>query len=88
MRLTCPFCGDRDVGEFSCFGEHPGDRPDPAHTDAQKLFTDYVYLRNNPAGPSKELWYHGQGCRQWLQIVRDTKTHEFISVELVAGSAQ
>lgn len=88
MRLTCPFCGDRDAGEFSCFGEETAPRPDPDLADAQAAFVDYVYLRDNPAGPNKELWYHGQGCRQWLRVVRDTKTHEFIEISFAAGDAK
>ena len=43
-----------------------------AATDAA-LF-DYVYLRDNPAGAHRELWYHGAGCRAWLVVTRDTRT--------------
>ncbi len=38
--------------------------------------TDYVYLRDNPAGAHRELWYHGAGCRSWLVVARDTRTHQ------------
>ena len=34
-------------------------RPDPQAPDALAQFTAYVYLRDNPAGPHRELWYHG-----------------------------
>ena len=43
---------------------------------------DYVYLRANPAGPQHELWYHSAGCRSWLNVTRDTRTHEIASVRL------
>ena len=36
---------------------------------------DYVYLRDNPAGPIAEHWYHAQGCRTWIVVTRDTATH-------------
>ena len=36
---------------------------------------DYVYLRDNLAGEHRELWYHGAGCRAWLVVTRDTRTH-------------
>jgi len=85
MRLICPYCSDRDAGEFTQMGEDPGKRPDPGHDEAERLFVDYLYLRDNPAGPNKELWYHAQGCRQWLRVVRNTRTHEIISVELAAA---
>ena len=29
---------------------------------------NYVYLRDNPAGPTRELWYHAAGCRAWLVV--------------------
>ena len=42
-------------------------------------WVEYVYLRDNPAGPHDELWYHEAGCRQIMKIRRDTRTHEIIS---------
>jgi sarcosine oxidase subunit delta len=41
---------------------------------------DYVYLRDNPAGPHKELWYHSASCRRFLRVERDTRNHEIFSV--------
>jgi heterotetrameric sarcosine oxidase delta subunit len=46
---------------------------------------DYVYLRTNPAGPHRELWYHGSGCHGWLVVTRDTLTHEIRAARLVDG---
>ena len=80
MRIACPFCGERDVGEFTYLGDATVRRPDPASADAPRLFHAYVYLRDNPAGPHDELWYHGAGCRGWLRVRRDTRTHEIFSV--------
>ena len=54
-------------------------RPDPASGDAQREFVDYVYLRDNPAGQMREYWYHGAGCRAWLVVTRDTRTHKITS---------
>jgi len=88
MRINCPYCGNRDVAEFSSMGEETVRRPDPEQADAQTAFVDYVYLRENPAGPNKELWYHGQGCRQWLRVNRNTLSHEILSVSLAAGGNQ
>ncbi|MEI9963333.1 MAG: 2Fe-2S iron-sulfur cluster-binding protein [Caulobacteraceae bacterium] len=48
MRLTCPFCGDRDAEEFSILGEAAPPRPDPGAPDAEARFVDYVYLRDKP----------------------------------------
>ena len=75
MRIPCPHCGLRDVREFSYLGDAALTRPDPAAADALGRFTEYVYLRDNPAGPHQELWYHGSGCEAWLVVTRDTRTH-------------
>ena len=75
MRIPCPFCGDRDAHEFAYLGDADRARPDPATPDAGAQFFDYVYLRDNPAGPHREFWYHAPGCRSWLVVTRDTRTH-------------
>jgi heterotetrameric sarcosine oxidase delta subunit len=85
MRIPCPFCGERDVIEFSYLGDARFTRPDPQTADAQALFHDQVYLRDNPAGPFEELWYHAFGCRGWLRVRRDTRTHEIFGAELANG---
>ena len=87
MRIHCPFCGERDSGEFSVFGEASVPRPDPAAADASSQFFDAVYLRHNPAGRHEELWYHGFGCRSWLRVTRDTRTHEIFDVRFAAEDA-
>ena len=75
MRIPCPFCGSRDAHEFAYLGDATVTRPDPAAPDAAVRFHDYVYLRDNPAGGHRELWYHASGCRQWLEVTRDTRSH-------------
>lgn len=82
MRIECPFCGERDVSEFTYLGDADFCRP-PA--DAEGLadrFYEAVYLRDNPAGPHRELWYHAGGCLSWLQVTRNTRTHEILAVQL------
>ena len=71
MRIDCPYCGARDAQEFVYRGDASPRRPD----DDAAMF-DYVYLRDNPAGPMTEHWYHAQGCRTWITVTRDTATHE------------
>jgi len=72
MRIPCPFCGPRDSREFTYRGDAAPVRPDGE--DADTMF-DYLYVRDNPAGAFEELWYHTQGCRNWLRVERDTRTH-------------
>ncbi len=82
MRIECPFCGERDVSEFTYLGDadfrHP---PADAEGLADRLY-EAVYLRDNPAGPHRELWYHAGGCLSWLQVTRNTRTHEILGVQL------
>lgn len=83
MRITCPFCGERESAEFAYLGDADFARPsDPFAPDAPARFYEAVYLRENPAGPHDELWYHSFGCRSWLRVTRDTRTHEILAVEL------
>jgi methylglutamate dehydrogenase subunit B len=75
MRIPCPFCGVRDLSEFSYRGAVTAPRPDTRAADAEAQFVDWVYLRTNPAGEHEEYWYHAFGCRSWLIVCRDTRTH-------------
>jgi sarcosine oxidase subunit delta len=87
MLIQCPFCGERDLSEFAYLGDAAFQRPDPAAPDAGARFVAAVYLRENPAGPHAELWYHASGCRSWLRVTRDTRTHEILAVDFAAPSA-
>jgi len=80
MRIPCPHCGERDAREFIYSGDANVQRPDPRAPDALAQFTDYVYLRDNPAGPHRELWYHG-ACQAWLVVARNTRTQAIAGVE-------
>lgn len=80
MRIQCPFCGGRDLSEFTVVGAASCRRPNPDEPNAQARFFEAVYLRDNPAGSHEELWYHVFGCRRWLQVTRDTRTHEVFAV--------
>lgn len=90
MRITCPHCGPRDAQEFSYLGDAAPERPDGMEVPEAAMFY-YVYQRDNPAGPLRELWYHGAGCHAWLVVTRDTRTHAIAAVETVrdarAGAA-
>lgn len=80
MRITCPHCGTRGNEEFSYLGDATVVRPTDAGPDARPAWVDYVYNRDNPAGPHREYWYHAAGCHAWLIVERDTVTHEILSV--------
>ena len=81
MRIPCPICGERDRREFYYVGDAVAlDRPAPdAGIDA---WDSYVHLRDNPAGVTRDLWYHDGGCGSWLVVTRNTVTHDVIGAEL------
>ncbi len=73
MLIRCPWCGERDLSEFYYGGDATLKRP--AEDAGPKAWHDYVYLRDNPKGPHRELWQHSAGCREFLVVTRDTLTH-------------
>lgn len=82
MLISCPYCGLRDAREYSMLGDAAlMQRPDPEAPDAAARFHAYAYLRTNPAGPHRELWFHAGGCGSVLCLTRDTLTHEVLDVE-------
>ena len=93
MIINHPLLGPRDAQEFTYLGDAALlNRPDGlafATPDAaQDAFHDYLYLRDNPAGAHRELWYHEQGDRSWLVVTRNTVTHEILTVELARDVAR
>ncbi len=87
MLIPHPILGPRDAQEFTYLGDaRLLTRPDGMAEGAEAAFYDYVYLRDNPAGEHRELWYHEHGDRSWLIVTRDTVTHEILSAELVKGA--
>lgn len=80
MIITCPWCGDRDAQEFTYQGDGNVMRPPMSETRIEP-FEAYVYDRENPAGPHKELWHHTSGCRSHVLVTRNTVTHEVLNCE-------
>ncbi|UWQ76915.1 sarcosine oxidase subunit delta [Leisingera sp. M658] len=87
MKLNCPVCGLRDETEFSYLGDATVKRPAMNESDP-KAWVEYVFIRDNPKGPHKELWHHVLGCRQWLVVERDTATHEVFGCKLAQEHAK
>jgi len=87
VRISCPYCGPRGNDEFTYLGDAAVRRPDPASADAGRAFHDYVYLRDNPSGNHRELWYHAGGCHSWLVVTRNTRTHEISDVTFADAGA-
>ena len=89
MIINHPLLGPRDAAEFTYLGDATLlNRPDWTAENAQAAFHDYAYLRDNPAGELRELWFHEQGDRSWLIVTRNTLTHEISAVELARDVAR
>ncbi|MBO9403383.1 sarcosine oxidase subunit delta [Shimia sp. R9_3] len=89
MLIDHPLLGLRDAQEFTYLGDASLiNRPDWQAENAAQAFHDYLYLRDNPAGEHRELWFHEQGDRSWLVVTRNTVTHEILKVELARDVAK
>ena len=84
LRIACLHCGTRDEFEFRYRGDASVRRP--AGDADEDAFCDYVYERTNPASWHLEWWQHVAGCRQVLQVLRHTVTHEIRAVGLPGDS--
>ena len=89
MIINHPRLGPRESAEFVYLGDAALiDRPDPTSDAAAQEFYEYAYLRDNPAGDLRELWFHEAGDRSWLVVTRNTVTHEIKKVELARDVAR
>ena len=89
MIINHPLLGPRDASEFSYLGDASLMlRPDPKSETAADDFYNYQYLRDNPPGIHRELWFHEQGDRSWLVVTRNISTHEITNVELASDIAR
>jgi heterotetrameric sarcosine oxidase delta subunit len=87
MRISCPYCGERGLEEYSYLGDATVTRPRDGGAVPTEGWSDYVHLRDNPSGLHKELWYHAAGCHAWLVVTRDLRNHAIASVELARDVA-
>ena len=85
MRITCPLCGPRDRREFYYYGSE--DYLTLREAEDFDAIDAHLHLRDNPAGETRDLWYHETGCTSWLAVTRNTVTHEILGVALVADLA-
>ena len=75
--LSCPTCGERRVTEFVFLGELP-DGVTGRETDLEEAYVR-AWMPQNVRGPQRERWFHADGCRRVVAIVRDTETNRMVS---------
>jgi sarcosine oxidase subunit delta len=73
--LTCPLNGPRSIDEF-VYGGELRRMPDP-DTCSDAEWTDYIFMRENPAGLVVEWWQHAPSG-YWFLARRDTVMDEVI----------
>ena len=76
LLIPCPWCGARAESEFSYGGEAGIARPVETEKLNDAQWADYLFMRTNPRGDYRELWYHSQGCRRWFGVERNTVTYK------------
>jgi sarcosine oxidase subunit delta len=72
-QVRCPWCGDRDVVEFSYGGQAGVAYPDDPAATSDEEWAQYLFVRDNPKGLFAERWVHTHGCRRWFDLERDTR---------------
>jgi methylglutamate dehydrogenase subunit B len=77
-RLSCPFCGARELEEFVFHKT----LPEPGASEYAA-----VYERANRLEDSREYWQHVHGCRAWLLVRRNPSSGAVLAIELLGGRA-
>lgn len=85
LLIPCPWCGPRNETEFHYGGQADIVSPPVPSQCSDEEWGAYLFLRHNPKGPFTERWCHTAGCRQWFAVVRDTRTHLFLTASLPVG---
>ncbi|HDH02655.1 MAG TPA: sarcosine oxidase subunit delta [Actinobacteria bacterium] len=87
LLIECPHCGPRNGTEFTYSGKiQPRPVMKGSDFEARAEWRRYLYEEDNFAGFAKERWFHGNGCRKFLDIERHSVTNEISSVS-PAGEA-
>ena len=76
LLIPCPLCGPRDESEFTYGGDASKRLPPLDGKSGPAEWHAAVHLRENPRGPQRELWYHAMGCESWIEVERDTLSHD------------
>jgi len=78
--IDCPWCGERDMSEFSCGGEAHIARPEGSEQMNDEEWAQFVFIRKNSKGRYAERWNHAAGCRRWFNMLRNTATDQILAV--------
>ncbi|MEO6700907.1 MAG: sarcosine oxidase subunit delta, partial [Jatrophihabitantaceae bacterium] len=77
--IRCPWCGPREQAEFHYGGQAHLSYPANPQELSDEQWAEYLFFRDNPAGPFAERWSHAAGCRRWFNAIRDTRSHQVLA---------
>ena len=78
LLIPCPHCGPRDEGEFT-YGGPKRRLPTLDLTADTQDWHRALHVGLNARGPITEIWYHSSGCETWIEVPRDTATHQILN---------
>ncbi len=78
LLIPCPHCGPRDEGEFT-YGGPKSRLPALDLTADTQDWHRALHVGRNARGPLTEIWYHSSGCETWIEVTRDTATHQILN---------
>jgi sarcosine oxidase subunit delta len=78
MLIDCPYCGARAQAEFAY--ERTLDSIVTLDMAPEEALAR-LFSRANPRGEDRELWRHSFGCRQWIVLRRNRRTHAIAAVD-------
>jgi sarcosine oxidase, subunit delta len=73
LLVRCPWCGERDVVEFSYGGQAQIAYPSEPGATSDEEWSRFLFVRDNPKGLFQERWVHTHGCRRWFELERSTQ---------------
>ncbi|MCP4935724.1 MAG: sarcosine oxidase subunit delta [bacterium] len=88
FQIECPYCGKRELTEYSYGGEANLIRPTPVEAEESQAWAGYLFSRTNKRGLHLERWFHVFGCRKWFNVARNTITNEFVDIYLPGEKPQ
>ena len=84
MLIDCPYCGKRSHQEFNYIGDACKENM-PALDANHDIWTNYVFIRDNPDQWHDEIWQHVGACRAYLRVTRHMRSHDIKHVTVING---
>ena len=87
LLIPCPCCGPRAESEFRWRGDARVKRPRPEALADDAGWLGHLFWRPPADGTVEEIWFHEAGCRQFIVVTRDTRTHAIHGARATGSAA-